>query len=223
MGLRFGVVLLFPRPQVRSALAALARIADPSGGSRCVLSLPGEEPLSVPFEGYAEDEVEPLVALDLARVDRYQWLDGSFWLPVDDAVRAYLERRGPCFSIGEDGVRTLLRPATRSTGTGEEVSIGCFGVSVLCGARYAVIRVGSATSSMGYLLEESTAIRERFLQLVGEAGGVGALLDRGTGTPYEMLDASRRSVELSEYDWEDPAGTVDPFVEAALAAPPPKG
>lgn len=208
MSLLFGIDMLFPRARSRAAVEALARIASPAGYAGCLVVLPGELPIPVPFDAYAEDEDGPLPSFDCSRTDRFQCLDGSLWLPIDDAVRAYLERHH----------RVSNAPALRATPGGEEASIGHVGIHIHCGVRHSVVHVGAATSSMSYLFESSDAIRRTFLQLVHEAGGFTALLNGEAGAPEELLGARGQYVELPRYDWEDPIGTVDRFVDGALAA-----
>ncbi|APR76814.1 Hypothetical protein A7982_02161 [Minicystis rosea] len=208
MSLLFGIDMLFPRPRLRAAVEALARLADRDDCTGCIVVLPGEQPIPVPFDAYAEDEDGPLASFDCSRADRFQCLDGSLWLPIDDDVRAYLKYDR----------RAGHAPALRTTRGGEEASIGRVSIHIYCGARHSVVHVGAATSSMSYLFESSGAIRRTFLELVRETGGFTALLNREAGAPDELLGAPGQYVKLPRYDWEDPIGTVDRFVDTALAA-----
>ena len=205
MGQQYAFQLCFPRGHASDVLRATAAFAEPVGERR--VALPDGERLVLPFTvGLESGETT-------VETGRWTMFDTSLWLPMDGAVRGYLdETAADLRAAGDEGWTARLRQGD----SGEEAAIGYVYLTVGLGVRYALFTFSAATSNMSRLFYASEAVRGRFARLLEAHGGLRGLLDLEWSL-FPLLTARGAYVLLDEGVLRE-AGP-DGWVEAALAAP----
>lgn len=161
MGIDYGYNLYLPERSVGRALRAFATIAR-DGDDRVEVPVPGGERITLPFR---------LPYLSGPADDVNHWcLDTCLCFPVaDEVIRAWSETE-----------RRAGRQ-TRQDARGR-LWIGSIYLSYYreCGLRpgYSSLDFTAATTGMSRLFEQSSAIRDTFVDLGASAGAVAVVLDR---------------------------------------------
>jgi hypothetical protein len=199
VGATYTFHLCFPAACAPAVLRAAAAMADPVGESR--VRLPDGSSLAVPFTVRLNSGEVALGA------EPWTTFDASLWLPVDEAVRAFVE--------GDEASDASLRRTRRAGEGGPEVAIGYVYLTVGVGRRYALLSFSAPTTDMSLLFQNSAAIRGRFDRLLMENGGLLGLFDQ-EWAHFPLLPDFTRHVVLDEERIR--RADADGWVEAALAA-----
>lgn len=165
MGLDYSIKLYFPTIRLRDVFTALTEFAEPRPEKTVSVHLPDSSQVVLPFtSGF---RCEP-VTLRLGGGSGQ--FDTSLGFVCDDAIRE--ESYGHRNEI-VNGVEVTYIGYIYLT-----VHVGCF---------YSEFSFAAATSGMSRLFVNSASIRNRFLQLLNDVGGVASWLDQETFV-YHTLD-----------------------------------
>lgn len=197
MGINYSINLYYESHQVENALLGLIKIAYISEKKATVVELPSGNYITVPFT--SNFKTLP-IKLFLNHLNAE--LDTTLTFPIDEKVENYLNQSY------HDRVANMA-------------CIGYIYLKICIGHRYSQFSFTAAVSDMSRLFLNSTAVHNRFLELMKATGGMFGLLDIEKDYYLYLADPNQR-IEGCDGDLSHDESSdifyfdVDEFTECCL-------